>query len=697
MIMKKNSLQKPINEIISIEIDRDNFSDNSLYRANQMSDEVKEVGKLNNNIIVFSSDPVIDFNNDKAIHINLYDQKNDIVFGELVLILMGFFKYKSYKVAEINLAPQYQGKGLGFKLYKFLIQKLNYTMVSDSTQSSGGESIWLKLWKTPGIHVYGMYQGQHSFLRGHPKTEFFQVEPDEDGILTGDKYGVYYDGITADEIEEKFESDYLDYIIQIKDMIKYEKMSEEEGHEKMAAYEEQMMDEINAFELNKTVILVATNEKMLKENKQINEIVSIEVIKDYFSGFPRDQLSGEFKKIGKIDNVTILLSTEIMDFGSIEVIRVYLYDEMKNTIIGKMHLSQYGPDSHTVIKAAISPKYQGQNLGYKLYKLLIQKVNITLVSDKEQSPGGQSIWTKLWKTPGIFVYGAYEKQHAFLRGDYTEYFQVEPDEDGILVGKHDVYYNEKETDDIEFEYLNDYNEYADQIEDMIQDGGISREDGDEKLISYEKEMSNELNSLKLNTKIILVATNEKLLKENKNMRIKELMEPHSLLGNVVNENYKLFESEEADGDCFDVAGRHMIGLSKGFEEMKLVHALVQGQGPLVGRRFGHAFNLIGDVVLDKSNGNNIAMRKEAYFALGKINKDEPGAYAEYTAEETAIKILKHEHWGPWDLNSALEEGIPRSSNEIGNKRKRISNKTLQRIKKQFNLKENLYFEWQKFK
>ena len=67
---------------------------------------------------------------------------------------------------------------------------------------------------------------------------------------------------------------------------------------------------------------------------------------------------------------------------------------------------------------------------------------------------------------------------------------------------------------------------------------------------------------------------------------------------------------EADdlGDCFVVAGKAM--LDNKIPELKLVHAYVTGQGLLKGRRFEHAWNEIGDVVFDNSNGRKIIMRKE---------------------------------------------------------------------------------------
>ena len=109
-----------------------------------------------------------------------------------------------------------------------------------------------------------------------------------------------------------------------------------------------------------------------------------------------------------------------------------------------------------------------------------------------------------------------------------------------------------------------------------------------------------------------------------------------------------------NGDCFVIAGRNIIDAK--IPNLFLVHALVYGQGPLKGRRFPHAWNEIDEaVVIDQSNNNNAVLRRDAYYSIGKINPNEKGAYVRYTSEQALIKFVQTKHWGPWDLNSALEE------------------------------------------
>jgi len=117
--------------------------------------------------------------------------------------------------------------------------------------------------------------------------------------------------------------------------------------------------------------------------------------------------------------------------------------------------------------------------------------------------------------------------------------------------------------------------------------------------------------------------------------------------------YKELIESTGCGDCFVVAGRNMI--DEMIPGITLVHALVYGQGALKGRRFPHAWNEIGDIVLDYSNGKKIVMRKEAYYKSGKINPNETGSYSVFNKTAALKKMVVEKHWGPWDLDPSLEK------------------------------------------
>ena len=126
-------------------------------------------------------------------------------------------------------------------------------------------------------------------------------------------------------------------------------------------------------------------------------------------------------------------------------------------------------------------------------------------------------------------------------------------------------------------------------------------------------------------------------------------------------------SGNAGGDCYEAAGKYMMDNCQ-FEgcNLTLVHGEVQGQGPLSGVRYGHAWVEDGNMVIDRSNGRDLKMPKAIYYAIGAIASpdmskwgtpaglNDPDLFTggnihKYSWEDARTKILDSENWGPWDL------------------------------------------------
>ena len=152
-------------------------------------------------------------------------------------------------------------------------------------------------------------------------------------------------------------------------------------------------------------------------------------------------------------------------------------------------------------------------------------------------------------------------------------------------------------------------------------------------------------------------------------------------------NFKnfLLEGYNGDGDCMSAAADLMMRYHSSFfgKQIKattsdprgavLVHALVHGQGSAKGLRFPHAWVEDGDTVIDVSNGRNIRMNKKIYYAFGRVDPKQKGAYYVYDYNEMKKKLKSTGHYGHWDLDVALEESIGiDSKNKIGIMKKKIS-------------------------
>mgnify|MGYP001327415895 FL=1 len=110
----------------------------------------------------------------------------------------------------------------------------------------------------------------------------------------------------------------------------------------------------------------------------------------------------------------------------------------------------------------------------------------------------------------------------------------------------------------------------------------------------------------------------------------------------------------ATGDCFEAAVNFVMDKCTFAENCPfvIVQAEVAGQGPLEGVSFGHAYavDTRTNTVIDRSNGRNVMMPRDVYEMLGQINQI--GNFFEYSWKEAREQMIKHEHYGPWDLKTS---------------------------------------------
>ncbi len=228
---------------------------------------------------------------------------------------------------------------------------------------------------------------------------------------------------------------------------------------------------------------------------KINEIQRFDTIKDNIPSFNwadtenlvQSRAYEKIKHVGNLDNgMKIMLRSSDRHGKTIYLLNNESPIERIGVFSLALHHHGYS------IGSTIATNYQGQNLGYQVYKFLIKNLGYTLVSGETQSFGSSYVWTKLWETPGIFVYGAIENPEG-----PNEYFEVEPDEINprLLSGKHDVYndYNYPESFSNQTAKLNLF-KYRDLINDMIAKKEIKPKDGDKLMKKYKKNYENELNA-----------------------------------------------------------------------------------------------------------------------------------------------------------------------------------------------------------
>ena len=139
------------------------------------------------------------------------------------------------------------------------------------------------------------------------------------------------------------------------------------------------------------------------------------------------------------------------------------------------------------------------------------------------------------------------------------------------------------------------------------------------------------------------------------------------------------------GDCYQAGGRLIMNMF-GDKEHMLVHGMVNGQGMLEGKRYGHCWVESRDTILDHSNGRKLEIPKDLYYAIGRVN---PKECFYYTPEEAAKFMVDEGHWGPWEMSgeTVMAEEIPDKRSEIGKHDLRIAPSELENIESKLMMGE----------
>lgn len=103
--------------------------------------------------------------------------------------------------------------------------------------------------------------------------------------------------------------------------------------------------------------------------------------------------------------------------------------------------------------------------------------------------------------------------------------------------------------------------------------------------------------------------------------------------------------DRGGGNCYEAA-LVLLMFDEVPDDAVLCHGKVTGGGPVAGMRFGHAWVELADgTVIDRSNGNDVTMDKERYYAIGQIREDE---VRRYEKQEAFMEALRTEVYGPWE-------------------------------------------------
>lgn len=130
-------------------------------------------------------------------------------------------------------------------------------------------------------------------------------------------------------------------------------------------------------------------------------------------------------------------------------------------------------------------------------------------------------------------------------------------------------------------------------------------------------------------------------------------------------------SKQRKGDCYEAAVHFMMSrmVEDDWERYRLCHGLVVGQGgEVLGKTFDHAWVERRDdpppnlppafdvfewiTCIDKSNGHDVSLLSDAYYALGQVNLS---SIVRYTMQEMMENMAFYRHYGPWHVEKEKEQ------------------------------------------
>lgn len=180
-----------------------------------------------------------------------------------------------------------------------------------------------------------------------------------------------------------------------------------------------------------------------------------------------DEYIGQTKKIGKLGGYEIHFSkgtfgSSLMKTGGGEYHNFLIKDPDSEGFLGLLQLTKKENGFWYSI-VMFDEEIQGKGLAVPLYAMAVKK-GYTIVSDKTQTKGSQSVWSRLAKTPGIFVY-AWNTTRSVQ--DDKAFFQWDPGVDP----EEEVYHDPDAIDQIRNEYKNRISD----IQDQVSSGKITKD------------------------------------------------------------------------------------------------------------------------------------------------------------------------------------------------------------------------------
>ena len=131
------------------------------------------------------------------------------------------------------------------------------------------------------------------------------------------------------------------------------------------------------------------------------------------------KLDDDYTYLGNIGN--LMLYAYMDDATEILVRLLVESDTRSHTCVGLVDLLQDFDDVYSVGMVRIAKEYQGFNIAPRMYRMVMKKLGIAISTQNCQSPGGQSIWSRMFSRKDIQI-TAYRRGKRRPSKTYPVYF-----------------------------------------------------------------------------------------------------------------------------------------------------------------------------------------------------------------------------------------------------------------------------------
>lgn len=332
-------------------------------------------------------------------------EKFDKIVGEIELV-----KYRNpnyWQADYTTIDPSLRGRNMALKLYTFLMKEMNFVIVSGESHSVGAEKLWKRIVQNPKIYSW------IEKPNGEKQELFYDEEQNELNAVIDPYTSEYNEKNELRSELEQLQDFTKEDIEKLKSKLKHKKITKQEFNKqqkkirKMYDVQKERIQkkynyEIKQEQISKNSMFFA----MWKKKDTVTEVDTNNIRKDYWLEKKKsiEPIFNEYRERDELSNLGSYGDVDLwLHFGKNKDFSVFLTH--KHELVGWISLDSFStPNYFQTSIAVVDKKYQGNNIIYKIYLMMMREMKLILVSSNSHSPGARKLWEKIIKNKNIIAW-----------------------------------------------------------------------------------------------------------------------------------------------------------------------------------------------------------------------------------------------------------------------------------------------------